>query len=198
MNGGLSKIRSLLYKRTILSTGCFILNAIIVIPHYFCSAKTEFAEYGKPAIYGETMPYAMTQHCIVRLSQTSVLFIGGKGTKSTYFYDIATRIWSEGPELPDVRLGHSCGVFQNSAKNEESLVVMTGGSDGKNHWFNSTLLLDLSNPNLGWIHGPDLPSEYPFPVFGGTMVSLGTEFCKVLGTYSVKTVLYRKETKRFT
>lgn len=140
---------------------------------YDASARTEFI-YSKPSLmpWGESVPDALYLHCMVKLNESSVMFIGGVNLSAVYFYTfIPDRFygeWSEGPSLSTQRQGHSCGKIQTS--DHQTLVVITGGSNGSSY-SNSTELLDLGNIDQGWKQGPKIPFESA--AVNGSMIETG-------------------------
>lgn len=140
---------------------------------YDASARTEFI-YSKPSTmpWGESVPDLLYLHCMVKLNESSVMFIGGVNLSTVYFYTfIPDRFygeWAEGPSISTPRQGHSCGKIQTS--DDQTLVVVTGGSNGSGY-YNSTELLDVSNTGQGWKQGPKLP--FDSAAVNGSMVETG-------------------------
>ena len=137
---------------------------------YESQTTTEFVHSGG-ILGGESLPYAMTQHCVVKLNDSTVLFIGGFNTSSSYFHTFTENfygIWSEGPSLSKPRHGHACGIFEQG---DQTLIYVTGGStsNDEKEVLKSTEVLELSNVHLGWRFGSNLPDAH----YGGSIVSLG-------------------------
>ena len=70
--------------------------------------STEFVSPGN-AVDGPDLPGPLRFHCLVQMSSTTMILIGGStepgnfgqafAVNTTYFYDIASQTWSDGPEL---------------------------------------------------------------------------------------------------
>jgi hypothetical protein len=116
------------------------------------------------------LPEAIAFHCLVTLSNSLLMLIGGEtlinttytSIKKTWFFDTLNNNWTEGPDLITSRYAHSCGVMNwlnPDTEMLEKVVVVAGGYDGKDD-LTSVELLFLNGYDLfqdGWVKGPVLP-----------------------------------------
>ncbi len=68
---------------------------------------------------GPMMADYVYQHCFARISSELAISIGGNKdqdnyakTKGSYFYNLAEKQWTVGPELIEARSGHACGAIR--------------------------------------------------------------------------------------
>ena len=76
--------------------------------------------------------------CVAIINDTTVFFAGGRGPYpdnycETYFLDLATEVYTPGPNMTLCRFGHSCDYI--SATNE---IIIAGGSQTRVQSGNST------------------------------------------------------------
>ncbi len=122
------------------------------------------------------LPYAVIGSCMVKLSNSMLMAIGGSkqhsleaNTAETYFFDVIKNKWVAGPMLAIPRLWYSCGVM--NWKNDttgifEKVVVVSGGYDKQGSQLNSVELLfinDFEKYNSGWKVGPNIPIKVDGP-----------------------------------
>ncbi len=111
------------------------------------------------------LPINVSLHCIVRLNESTAFLIGGwNGKGETYFLDLTTDLdeemfaFTRGPQLAIGRYFHVCGVLSNPGDGNETVVVMTGGSNNGHH---RTTEMWIPGSNE-WIKGPDLPEAVSY------------------------------------
>jgi hypothetical protein len=96
-------------------------------------------------------------HCAVLINSTTVMVIGGiqnlQFSNKTYFFNTENEIWTEGPQLKNIRKSHSCGTIRKSSQSQEFSVIVAGG-DGY-EIFASVEILDPGSNE--WRKGPELP-----------------------------------------
>ncbi len=131
---------------------------------------------------GPNLPVESSAHCVVIIDSTKAFLIGGccgytRTKDNTWFYTPRTamktgnwpslknknwiynfnspeRGWAPGPMLNEGRLGHVCGVIQDSGNDEKKLVIAAGGYNRK-----STEILVVGSQPERWTRGPDLPAR---------------------------------------
>jgi len=139
------------------------------------TSSTEFVYAEKSTKIGPHLPIPMAEHCVIKITEETILFIGGDsqiGLDATLFYDIASETFSEGPRLNHGRDYHSCAVFQSAQHNYRPVAIVAGGwvEDGN---YSSTEILDFTVGNT-WTNFVDIPSEAATTgesfVYGGRMV----------------------------
>ena len=97
---------------------------------------------------GPELPVRMNGHCIVQLNQSTVLFMGGSpNRKKTFFFDIPSQTWTDGPDMNHDRRDFGCSTMTTGS---DLLVVASGGYDSPS----TTELLNMGNSNgLKWSAG---------------------------------------------
>ena len=118
----------------------------------FLSATEYFTPGQNPAsTYGPELPYSVVYHCMVAINDTTLLLTGGVTANSqitdpdykSWFLDLTTETWVEGPQTAFRRLFHTCGKFTDW--NGREIVVVAGLHP-------ETELLYLDEPTQ-WIKG---------------------------------------------
>jgi len=66
-------------------------------------------------------PLAIMEHCMVTIDSTTVMAIGGYTTSlpcstNTFYFNINSRLWKEGPKLNTSRHSHSCGLIRKTGQ----------------------------------------------------------------------------------
>ena len=114
--------------------------------------------------------------CAVRLNSTTGLLIGGgvshqQGffpTRKTWFFNLDTDEWKEGPLLGQPRTAGACGVMKNKQFRNQIIVLIAGGQISLDNIVHTTINLDhnvtnsveilhFSTKDMFWEKGPDLP-----------------------------------------
>ncbi len=105
-----------------------------------------------------SLPVIMTRHCMVTVNATTVMAIGGyqNGHYSgkTFYFTFGEESWTEGPELKNKRVWHSCGKIRRNKESQEMSIVVAGGYDGSSYLSSVEILDEGSNE---WQTGPELP-----------------------------------------
>ncbi len=121
---------------------------------------SEYVQPGQDPIFGPTLPKEMHMHCMIKLNDSLVFFIGGYNgdhvvSDRTDIFNLDTKKWSRGPSLLINRYIHTCGKVKDQETNDDILIV-TGGR-GLSEGLKSTEILVSSRLEDGWQWGPDLP-----------------------------------------
>jgi hypothetical protein len=115
----------------------------------------------------QTIPVQIFAHCAVLINLTTVMAIGGyeniEYSNKTYFFNSENEIWTEGPQLKNIRASHSCGTIRKNSQSQEFSVIVAGGWDHK--LLSSVEILDPGSNE--WRKGLDLP----LGIRGAKMVS---------------------------
>ena len=100
---------------------------------------------------GPDLPYPVRGHCIVKVSEETVLLTGGASNaktnkRQTWFYNTFSN-WTRGPNMIEGRERHGCSSFWLDG--EQIIAVSPGyGSSGTGIEF-----LNLNQENPQWIKG---------------------------------------------
>ena len=110
---------------------------------------TEFVKLNEETIPGPNLTEKYMYHCITKINESMVVFIGGYYTeKSSLLVDIENDFEMEsGPELINERFNHACGTIE---WNETTLVIAIGGRSEISK--NSMEIWD-PNSDIGWEEG---------------------------------------------
>ncbi len=127
---------------------------------------------------GPDLPLNLHSHCLVKLSSTTAMLIGGnngpnniKPTRITHFIDIPSTKKNQenlrepvsGPNMKTDRLEHICGAMKEAEG--RLVVVVAGGSNEDGIVISTEILVDSGKGNnklrIGdrWDFGPDLPES---------------------------------------
>ena len=113
---------------------------------------------------GPDLPRYLRGHCLVKLSSSTAMLIGGRGKdmngdwsniNATYFLDIPSSSENaivRGPDLIHPRYHHACGVLDNPGDGNGQVVIVAGGQYRVSK---STEIWAVGSQ--GWTRGPDLP-----------------------------------------
>ena len=95
---------------------------------------------------GPEMPIPMYGHCLVKLNESTVLFMYGY---QTFFFDhSAAQAWTNGPDMIYNRLWFGCGMMQMG--DGSTAIVVAGGASSPT----KTEFLVLDDPNgMKWSVG---------------------------------------------
>jgi hypothetical protein len=74
---------------------------------------------------GPDTPKPVSGHCLVQINETTILMTGGGGSNETYFFNVNTSNWTQGPNMIENRTFHSCGIFY---LNKQLTVLVAGNS----------------------------------------------------------------------
>jgi hypothetical protein len=101
-----------------------------------------------------SLPVTISEHCMVTVNSTTVMVIGGvqngQISGKTFYFTFGEERWSEGPELKNERIYHSCGKIRRNKDSQEMSIIVAGGSD----YIASVEILDEGS-NV-WQTGPEL------------------------------------------
>ena len=108
-------------------------------------ALTSFA----PVVKGPELPLAMNGHCAVKLNENTIMFMY---MKKSFFFEVSTQTWTNGPDMKHDRVYSGCGMMQMDTGS--SMVVVTGGIMNETHSLAATEILKLGDANgLKWSPG---------------------------------------------
>jgi hypothetical protein len=103
---------------------------------------------------------------MVTVNSTTVMVIGGvqnyQRSGKTFYFTFGEESWTEGPELKNKRIYHSCGKIRRNKESQEMSIIVAGGYAGG--YLSSVEILDEGSNN--WQTGPELP----FGIFGSQIV----------------------------
>ena len=118
-------------------------------------------------------------HCLVKTSESTVMMIGGSQdseiARNTYFLDVLTGDWTDGPDMIKARSGHGCGLFDVDGM---KYVIVVGGvdvSDDRYQYLSSTEYFDFES--MEWKDDASLPVALADP----EVVSLGNRLVVIGG-----------------
>ena len=89
-------------------------------------------------------------------------------TRKTWFFNLETEEWIQGPLLNQPRTAAACGVMRSAYSSKAPVIVIAGGQISRENIVhtninldhnvsNSVEILDFSKEILVWEKGPDLP-----------------------------------------
>jgi hypothetical protein len=107
-----------------------------------------------------SLPVTIAAHCMLTVNSTFVMAIGGvqNGLSSgkIFYFTFGEESWTEGPELKNKRVWHSCGKIRRNKESQEMSIIVAGGWDGSSKLSSVEILDEGSNE---WQTGPELPFE---------------------------------------
>jgi N-acetylneuraminic acid mutarotase len=105
----------------------------------------------------QSLPVTIQGHCMVTVNSTTVMVIGGYQTDTisgkTFYFTFGEESWTEGPQLKNERIDHSCGKIKRNKESQEMSIIVAGGYDGS---FLSSVEI-LHEGSNEWQTGPELP-----------------------------------------
>jgi hypothetical protein len=105
-----------------------------------------------------SLPVTIRSHCMVTVNSTTVMVIGGRQngqySGKTFYFTFGEECWTEGPELKNKRLYHSCGKIRRNKESQEMSIIVAGGYDYPSYLSSVEILDEGSNE---WQTGPELP-----------------------------------------
>jgi N-acetylneuraminic acid mutarotase len=114
-----------------------------------------------------SLPVTIFGHCMVTVNLTTVMVIGGYQNSpisgKTFYFTFGEESWTEGPDLKNIRVLHSCGKIRRNKERQEMSIIVAGGYDGSSYLSSVEILHEGSNE---WQTGPELP----FGIYGSQMV----------------------------
>jgi hypothetical protein len=103
------------------------------------------------------LPVNIYYHCMVTVNSTTVMAIGGwqndQYSGKTFYFTFGEERWSEGPELKNERVDHSCGKIRRNKESQEMSIIVAAGYDFSSRLSSVEILDEGSN---GWQTGPEL------------------------------------------
>ena len=128
---------SIIYKNQLLLHGGFGLRAGL-----------NTSELATPNMVHKSanLPIALFRHCNIQINDSTILITDGHSNKS-FFQNLKTGDWIEGPEMLVPRLGHGCTKFKFEGR---SIAIVAGGTRNIGR---SVEWLDLGQLNKGWQEG---------------------------------------------
>ena len=137
---------------------------------------TEFISLQGEVTQGPDLPENLNGHCMVKIDDKTVMMVGGQvypeQSGRTYFLDVPSGKWTQGPALLIPRAFHSCGLFEFK---DQKFVLAIGGetADG---YLKSVEYFDLQAMD-------EWRQDVPLPValFDPVVVSLGTRIVVIGG-----------------
>jgi hypothetical protein len=125
-----------------------------------------------------SLPVTIYGHCMVTVNSTTVMAIGGRQngwySGKTFYFTFGEESWTEGPELKNKRLYHSCGKIKRNHESQEMSIIVAGSFDGSSRLSSVEILDEGSNE---WQTGPELP----FEIDGSQMVEDQNEGVVLIG-----------------
>ncbi len=116
-----------------------------------------------------SFPVTIAAHCMVTVNSTTVMVIGGwqndQISGKTFYFTFGEESWTEGPDLKNKRVAHSCGKIRRNKESQEMSIIVAGGFDGSSYLSSIAILDGGSNE---WQTGPELP--LPFGIADSQMV----------------------------
>jgi hypothetical protein len=127
-----------------------------------------------------SLPVTIYAHCMVTVNSTTVMVIGGSQdgqiSGKTFYFTFGEESWTEGHELKNNRLYHSCGMIRKNKESQAMSIIVAGGRDGSS--LSSVEILDEGSNE--WQTGPELP----FGIEGSQMVEDQNGGVVLIGGYS--------------
>ncbi len=106
-----------------------------------------------------SLPVTLIGHCMVTVNSTTVMVIGGEQngqySGKTFYFTFGEESWTEGPELKEERVYHSCGKIRKKKESQEMSIIVAGSASGFSSVFSSVEILDEGSNE--WLAGPKLP-----------------------------------------
>ncbi len=104
-----------------------------------------------------SLPVTVQGHCMVTINSTTLIVIGGlrddQFSRKTFYFSIEKESWTEGPELQNIRIYHSCGKIRKNKESQEMSIIVVGGFDASSILSSVEILDESSNE---WKTGPEL------------------------------------------
>ncbi len=132
-----------------------------------------------------SLPVTIAVHCMVTFNSTTVMAIGGyqnsQYSGKTFYFTFGEESWTEGPELKNKRVYHSCGKIRRNKESQEMSIIVAGG------YYDGSLLSSVEILHEGsneWQTGPELP----LGIYSSQMVEDQNGGVVLIGGYSVGTL----------
>ena len=92
---------------------------------------------------------------MVQINDSSVMIIGGGGSRSTFVLNSETNKWTDGPQMIIPRSFHNCEKIPSDNQSSKYDIIAAGGYTGIG--LSSVEFLNLES-NV-WRRGPELPFQ---------------------------------------
>ncbi len=127
-------------------------------PYTWLNSTEYFSLTSRRSQWGPPLPIKVSRHCMVKLSPTRVMLIGGYERTidyedRTWIYDFTTKKWTRGPSLLEGTSDLACGIFKDS-ETQEDIVVAGPGARPYSYYTQSTQLWKVDSDQF--VHGPPL------------------------------------------
>ena len=106
----------------------------------------------------QSIPFTFNAFCSVLVNSTTALVIGSlpmHTSSGTFYINLETEVWTEGPFLKNIRESSSCGKIRKNNSSQDLSIIVVGG--WSNWQLASVEILDQDAEE--WRNGPDLPLE---------------------------------------
>ncbi len=103
------------------------------------------------------LPVNIMYHCMVTVNSTTVMVIGGWSSGKTFYFNFGEESWTEGPELKNYRVWHSCGKIRRNNESQDMSIIVAGGLNGLNGDYIMSSVEILDDGSNEWRTGPELP-----------------------------------------
>ncbi len=104
------------------------------------------------------LPVTIYGHCMITVNSTTVMAMGGyqngQISGKTFYFTFGEESWTDGPDLKNERVVHSCGKIRRNKESQEMSIIVAGGYNGSSY-LSSVEILDESS--IEWQTGPELP-----------------------------------------
>jgi hypothetical protein len=111
-----------------------------------------------------SLSVTISRHCMITVNSTTVMAIGGRqndqNSGKTFYFTFGEESWTEGPELKNKRIYHSCGKIRRNKESQEMSIIVAAGYVGGSSKLSSVEILNKGSNE--WQTGPDLPFGIEF------------------------------------
>ncbi len=121
---------------------------------YYIKTTEYFTPGQDPAsTYGPELPNGLRLHCMVAINESTLLLTGGTSNEDSnskfksWFFDLGSEVWTEGPQMQYEHYAHACGKFTDSQGSD--VVVVAGGLSSSDFYIE---VLYMDQPTV-WIRG---------------------------------------------
>ena len=110
------------------------------------------------AVQGKHFPVSIHKHCSFVINATHALITGGwqdgSRSASTWWMDLTTTTFKQGPTMKTDRYNHGCSIFKHGT---QTFGIVSGGMKKGNipHWrhLDTTEIIDLDQESPRWMKG---------------------------------------------
>ena len=134
------------------------------------------------ATVGPVLPHFSYSHCMVQISASEVMVMGGTLNEKTYFLNVERGNWTAGPSLYKYpRFG--CGLFRDIGNNHRYVIVGTTNDSP------TVEILDLNEPNGMWKF--DVTIKFPVSLRHAEIVTPNGYAAYFMGGYGYQKEVYK-------